>query len=370
MIRVLFVLPDLAGGGAERAVLNVTRHLDRHRFRSTVFIFHDVVDYAQETPDGVSVCSGGGPDSRLRSDGRRMLTRLFRCAANSDVVVGGYELDPTYFAYLAARLCRKPVIGWVHISMEMRLRRAASWHRRMVRFLYPRLDKIVAVSQGATDSLRSVVCLPQDRVKLIHPMLDPMVFSLNSRDGNPGLLPPYDGPTVVAVGRLERQKGFDVLIKAHSRLRIGGSRHRLVILGEGRLRAELQRLAEDLHVSDSVVMPGFVKDPFSVLRTADVFALSSRFEGFPIVLVEALALNLPTVAADCPSGPAEILDNGKYGLLVPPEDESGLAEALDRVLIDPDLRDRLRRGAPSRASAFAPEEIIPHWEALLHGVCA
>lgn len=364
------MFPDLAGGGAERAVLNVTRHLDWRQFQSTIFIFRNVVDYAQEIPDGVSVCSGGRADSRLRSDGHRMLARLLQCAVESDVVVGGYELEPTYFAYVAARLCRKPVIGWVHISMEMRLRRAASWHRRMVRFLYPRLDKIVAVSQGATDSLLSVVCLPQDRVKLIHPMLDPMVFSMNSSDGNPGLLPPYDGPTVVAVGRLEHQKGFDVLIKAHSRLRIGGSRHRLVILGEGPLRAELQRLAEDLHVSDSVVMPGFVKDPFSVLRRADVFALSSRFEGFPIVLVEALALNLPAVAMDCPSGPDEILDKGKYGLLVRPEDESGLAEAIGRVLSDKDLREKLRSDARSRALEFAPERIIPQWENLLDGVCA
>jgi glycosyltransferase involved in cell wall biosynthesis len=175
----------------------------------------------------------------------------------------------------------------------------------------------------------------------------------------------FSRPAVVAVGRLAFQKGFDVLLHAHARLRAAGVDHHVAILGEGERRDELTALVQALGVSDSVFMPGFVTNPYSLMRAARAFVLPSRFEGFGMVVAEALAVGVPVVATDCESGPAEILGEGRYGVVVPVDDVPALERAIGGLLGDhARSRDFAARG-PARAATYRTESVTPQWETLL-----
>jgi glycosyltransferase involved in cell wall biosynthesis len=166
----------------------------------------------------------------------------------------------------------------------------------------------------------------------------------------------HDKPLIVAAARLERHKGFSLLTRALARVRERVDA-RLVILGQGSLRDEIQRECEVLGVADHVDLLGFKHNPFPYMRRADTFVLASEFEGLPNVLVQAMAFGVPIVSTDCPSGPAEILCDGKYGELVPVGDVNALAAALARSLLKPrqlEAAEHARKtyGAPQAASEY------------------
>jgi glycosyltransferase involved in cell wall biosynthesis len=171
-----------------------------------------------------------------------------------------------------------------------------------------------------------------------------------------------DGPYVLGMGRLVRQKGFDLLVRAFALVARRHAEHRLVIAGDGD-RAPLERLAGELGVGARVHLPG-VLDPAVAMRDAEAFVLSSRYEGFPNVLLEAMALGRAVVATRCPSGPDEVITDGADGLLVAPEDPVALAGALDRVLTDAGLRARLGEAARARMASYGLDQIVERWDAV------
>lgn len=215
-----------------------------------------------------------------------------------------------------------------------------------MRLLYRDADAVLVPSRGAAEDLARHARLPPDRIRVVpSPILTP---SMPVRATEPLLHPWFDDgaePVILGVGELSARKDFATLIRAHARLRAEGHRCRLLILGEGRRRADLARLAAELGSADAVEMPGFVANPYPYMTRAAVFALSSRWEGMPVVLIEALALGTPVVACDCPSGPAELLDGGRLGALVPVGDDIAFAAALARTLLSPPSRSALREAA-------------------------
>jgi glycosyltransferase involved in cell wall biosynthesis len=168
---------------------------------------------------------------------------------------------------------------------------------------------------------------------------------------------------VVAAGRLVAQKGFDTLLRAFRRLR-DARPARLVVLGEGPLRGELSALRDRLGLGDDVDFPGFVTNPYAVFARSACFALSSRFEGFGNVLVEAMACGTPVVTTRCPSGPPEIVTDGVDGLLVPVDDDAALAAAVGRVLADPAVAGALSRAGRVRAADFAADRVAGAYRTL------
>jgi glycosyltransferase involved in cell wall biosynthesis len=173
---------------------------------------------------------------------------------------------------------------------------------------------------------------------------------------------------LVAVGRLVPQKGFDLLLRAFARL---SSRHpewNLVIWGEGPERANLERLREELCLTEASSLPGNHPRIYEALAESDLFVLSSRFEGFPNALCEAMAVGLPVVSFECPSGPAQIIRPGLDGVLVPPEDINGLEQALDRLMSDPALRVSMGTKARDVIERFSLEQILARWEVCIEEV--
>ena len=167
------------------------------------------------------------------------------------------------------------------------------------------------------------------------------------------------------MGRLAQQKGFDLLIEAFSRIANRHPQWSVKILGEGPARASLKRLIAEKGLSGRVVLAGWEPDPVSVLKQSDLFVLSSRFEGFPNALLEAMACGLPSISFDCPSGPAEIIRDTIDGLLVPAEDVEALASTMDRVLGDESLRQRLSAEAVHVVDRFSVEQYFANWDAVL-----
>jgi glycosyltransferase involved in cell wall biosynthesis len=175
-------------------------------------------------------------------------------------------------------------------------------------------------------------------------------------------------PIVLGVGRLSPQKGFGRLIRAFVPVAAAHPEWRLRICGDGPLRASLHRLVRDLGLTERVALPGAVRGIEHEMARASVFALSSRFEGFPMVLLEAMSMGLAIVSFDCPTGPRELLDDGRSGMLVPEGDVDALAAALERVVADAELRGRLGRGAEAAAAAYSVDRVGERWDELLAGV--
>lgn len=251
-------------------------------------------------------------------------------------------------AVLARRLARSRcrLVGRLGTNLSASLEHRGGVNRWLrcfpMRRLYPAVDHIVAVSQGVAADTARVTGLAPERISVVrNPVITPELFEL----GNAPVTHPWLGareyPVVLGAGRLTRQKDFATLIRAFSRVR-AARRCRLIILGDGALRASLTRLADELGVAADVDLPGFQANPYAFMTRADLFVLSSAWEGSPNVLTEALALGTPAVSTACPSGPDEILAGGRYGRLVPVGDSEALAAAMLATLDAPPPPDLLK----------------------------
>ena len=201
-------------------------------------------------------------------------------------------------------------------------------------WLYPKADQIVAVSNGAAESLSEFSKIPIHKIKAIYNgVIDVNKLKLSQEKVDHPWFGPQqvDEPVIVAVGRLQAQKDYPMMLKAFALVR-NKRKAKLLILGEGELRKELENLANTLGISTNVSFHGFESNPFKFLANADVFALSSQFEGLPTVLIEALACGCSVVSTNCPSGPEEILEKGKFGTLVNVGDENAFSDGLLAVL--------------------------------------
>ena len=208
------------------------------------------------------------------------------------------------------------------------------WYLPM-RLIYRNADAVVAVSQGVARDMARITGLPTSDIRIIrNPVITPRIFRMAS-EPVPLPWPTKDGePVIVGIGRLTRQKDFPTLIRAFAAVR-KKLPCRLIILGEGKDRDNLEHLTKQLSLSEKIDMPGFVENPYAYLKHAALFVLSSAWEGSPNALTEALALGVPVVATDCPSGPRETLKDGAIGRLVPVGDPDALAAAMLATLSAP-----------------------------------
>ncbi|MCP3144656.1 glycosyltransferase [Pyxidicoccus xibeiensis] len=366
--RVLFTLVFLGSGGIERSVCNVLAGLDTRRFATKMFFHHRPHPKSQQDriPRDTEVVWGTDAFVYNRKMLPRFLWRLIQEAREADVIVAGQEGRAALLACLAGRLLGKPVVGMIHFDWGAFRREQPRRQLWGLRFLYPSMRRIVACGHDSAKAFQELVRIKPDKLQVIPNFVDGDKVRAAGEQPLPDWAEPiYRKPVVIAVGRLEHQKAFDVLIRSHALMRAAGSDHHLLILGEGSLEGELKALVKSLGVEDSVFMPGFTPNPHALMQRAAVFAMSSRFEGLPMVLLEALALGCPVVSTDCPSGPGEVLEHGKHGVLVPMEDPQALAEALGRVVREEPWRRDLSTRARRRADELSADRALGAWESLL-----
>ena len=233
--------------------------------------------------------------------------------------------------------------------------------RRRIAAFYSHADAVVGISPQVTAHLARTTGMPAER---IHTIYNPIVSAELARDAvQPNNHPWLDGagcPVILAAGRLRKEKDFSTLLAGFATL-LKHRPARLIVLGKGPLLSTLQSQAKDLRIEEHVDFPGFVENPYSFMARTDLFVLSSRVEGLPTVIVEAMACGCPVVSTDCPFGPAEILEGGRLGELVSVGDSRALADAMDRTLNTPPDRSALR----GRAEFFGVDRAVDRYEALL-----
>ncbi|MGL1832737.1 glycosyltransferase [Rhodocyclaceae bacterium SMB388] len=240
--------------------------------------------------------------------------------------------------------CR--IVGRLGTNLSAALESRSGFARRMrilpIRLMYRWVDHLVCVSKGVREDTLHLARIPLERASVIrNPVVSRRIDELAKSPVDHPWAQDSSIPMIVAAGRLTVQKDFPTLIRAFAALRTRQAA-RLVILGEGRERARLLQLARDLDVAADVALPGFVSNPYAWMARARLFVLSSAWEGSPNVLTEALALGVPSVATDCPSGPRELLADGRWGPLVPVGDPSALADAMEHVMRSPPSPELLR----------------------------
>ncbi len=231
----------------------------------------------------------------------------------------------------------------------------------LMRIFYPLSDAIICASEGVAESILEVVKIP-DKVKVIYyPVAVDRIQNLSQEPVDHPWFLNSQIPIILAAGRLVTQKDYPTLLRAF-KLVIETKPAHLAILGEGKEREKLEKLIQELGISNSVAFLGFAPHPFKYMKRASVFVLSSSHEGFGSVLVEAMACGTPVIATDCKSGPGEIIEHGKNGILVPVGDYKSLSLAIIKVLTDSSLRQSFSAEGIKRAGYFSVEKNIRQYE--------
>jgi len=222
---------------------------------------------------------------------------------------------------------------------------------------YSQADLIIAVSRGVAKDVADLTGLPESKIQAIwNPIPIEDILTKAEENVNHPWFVVKELPIILGVGRLDYQKDFFTLINAFAIVR-QSLKSRLVILGEGKVRSELEQLVSKLGLEDEVSLPGYIKNPYPYMKNADVFVLSSYYEGLGYVLLEALAVGTPIVSTNCPSGPDEVLEHGKYGRLVGVQDANGLASAILATLSEPPDPQLLQK----RARDFHLDSIVEQY---------
>jgi len=337
---VAIILHDLRGGGAERAMLRLAIGMTQAGRRVALILIKAQGAYLNDVPDTLNLYDLNGA-SVLGSVGR--IVRWLREHKTKALLSALTHVNIAVI--LAARLARYK--GRIIVSERNQISEKASAAKTvrekltyaLTPMLYRNAHGVVAVSAGVAQDLTRFTRLPAAKVHYVHnPVYDQKILEMAERPSpHPWLIQRgSDVPIIIAVGRLDPQKDFATLIRAFCRLR-SERLSRLIIFGEGSEREALEAQIAATPYGGDIDLPGFCDSPFAAMARADLQVLSSRWEGFPNVLVEGMSCGLPVVATDCPSGTQEILAGGEYGRLVKVGDDSALALAMSSALDDPNI---------------------------------
>lgn len=339
--RIAFLIPSLRGGGVQRQFINLAGELIQRGYKVDTIILDSSEPAYSDLPDWNLVDLG----SRRALASLSVLTRFLR-RERPDFLISA-QTHVNTLAVLARRLAGAPprlvVTERNHLSASAQnaSRFADRLRPLLVRLFYPRADWIVAISSSMADDMAITARLPRQDIQVIHNSVAvDQVQRLAEEPPSHPWFAQAGPPVILAVGRLTAQKAYPDLLEAFSKLRTRLPA-RLLILGEGEQRAQLQEQVQRLGLTRDVDMPGFVANPFSYMKRASLFVLSSHWEGFVNVITEALACGLPVVSTDHPGGAAEVLANGKYGQLTPVGDVNALAAAMETALQSPPPRELL-----------------------------
>jgi len=356
--HIAIFLAALKGGGAERASLDLAKAFLGLKCEVDIVLCRREGEFISQVPDGIrQITLGISPLfkvvhslTRLPSETTRllfpMLLRRLRRKIRSLPKLARYLRSEKPGVLLASTPFPNLLALWARSITNVNTRAFVKqdssisaigrkdddpYRQRFPTFIkcwYPKADGIIAVSGGIAQELNDMVRIPKERIRVIYNPVDmERITALCEEAIDDPWFQPGEPPVILAVGRLIPQKDYPTLLKAFSLLRQRQSA-RLLIIGEGKERSRLESMVYDLGLTGSVRLPGFDPNPYAYMGRAGTFVLSSVSEGLATVLIEALACGTAIVSTDCPHGPAEILENGKYGKLVPPGNPDSLAQAL------------------------------------------
>jgi len=353
-IRLLVTTSDFVGRGAERELANLLQWLPRDRFDIALCLWRDVFDYPCPADIPVTIVGKSRPWHVVRVIHR---LRKFVQEWNPDLVFSQLNYVSTVTGSALKALGKRP--PWIarlagNPDVEIRFP-ILPWTRSS----FQRATYVAGCSEGASRSIASHLRVPSERIVTLPNVVDveSVQFSSGEVDKNRGS---NDRIVFVHAGRCVPQKHQAMLLDAFARAAIPDSELR--ILGVGPLRERLERQAKTLGIADRVKWMGFQPNPYAFFRQADCFVLSSRYEGLPNVVIEAMLCGLPVISTDCPYGPADLIDHQRTGLLTPLDDVTALSEAMRQMAADPSAARRMGDLAQVRMrERFAPEQVVDQY---------
>jgi glycosyltransferase involved in cell wall biosynthesis len=362
-MRLALVISNLSSGGAQRVLCIMANAWATQGWQITLLTlddgveppFYDLHPAVRYRPLGLSGTSSTPMQGIFNNLQRLWILRQAITQSTPHVVISFMD-KPNVLTILATLGLYLPVV--VSERIDPAYHPIGTVWDRLRSWVYPRCTRLVVQSPSALSYFSAKV---QRRARVIpNPVILP-----HGRERTPARACRAQAKTVIAMGRLREQKGFDLLLSAFAR--VAPKRHEwsLVIWGEGALRAHLERLRDEQGLQERVSFPGLTRQSFETMQQADLFVLSSRYEGFPNALCEAMACGLPVISFDCPSGPREIVTDGVNGVLVPPEDVDALAAAMERLMASEEERERLAAQARGVTERFALPRVMGMWEELV-----
>ncbi len=368
MKTILFIALSLEGGGAERVIQLLLEGLYRKKYKLKLIVFNDILEY--NIPNDVEmVCL----NKKSRYDFIKLIWKLARIYNRErPFIVLSFLTYANIISAIAKFFSRwkgKLVLTeHSNITMSLENSKAKTIKKWLIQSSYPQSDYVVCVSNGAKNDLSRTFSIPRMKLKTIYNAVD--VQSVGEMAEQ---VPPHpwfkdkEIPIIISAGRLVKLKAYPDLLRAFASVRKKTNCH-LVIMGQGEERGNLERLADDLGISKNVAMVGFQENPFSFISNSDVFVLSSRWEGFGNVIIEAMACGVPVISTDCPYGPNEIITDGVNGLLVPVGDVEAMADAIMTLLRNHELRARLADAGRKRAEYFSVDKMVAEYEKVFKEV--
>lgn len=349
MEKIALIINSLSSGGGERVVATLSQGFAKN-YDVTIIVFNsnDVdYDYGGKLIDIECIEKKGliGKSYNLLKRSYK-LKKLFN-REKFDHIFGFME-SANYPSILASR----ETIASLHIDFHF----LGPIDRTLISSFYPLAKSVAPVSDDIASSLRN-----QLKLNNVSRIYNPVPFEELERLSSV----PFEHPRkfIIAVGRLTYQKHFDLMIEAYSKSKTQQDCD-LIILGDGELREDLEAQVKALGMEDKIHLPGRLKNPFVYMKNAEFMALSSRAEGFPMVLIEALSLSCPVISADCPTGPREIVQNGVNGFLIEAGKQEILSDAMDKLFYDKALREKFSANARKSVEHLSVENICEEWVAL------
>lgn len=365
MQKVLFLIPSLTMGGAERVTSHLANHLANKGYQVAISTLTDTsADFYALDPRierfGLGVSKSSDNIGAAIVNNVNTIGAVRNCLREwqPHVAISMMSSANVYLAFAGRGLPIQKIGSERVHPPNLPLGRAWEFLRRV---MYGNLNGLVAQTEQSASWLKA-----NTRIKHVTVIGNPVVLPLPS-------VPPIEDPAallnsrrkyILAIGRLVDQKGFDLLIDAYARLALSSSRWDLVILGDGPMKPELEAKIHRYDLMDRVLLPGRVGNPGDWYQACDMYVMSSRFEGFPNTLAEAMSYSLPVVSFDCPTGPSDLISNGDNGLLIPNGDTEGLADAITRLTTDKSLRKKLGETAAKIRERLDIDHVSTMWEGL------
>lgn len=364
-MRITLIISSLKFGGAER-VMSVIANYWASSKKHVTLITLDSADRDFYSLDSrvkrvaLQLAARSDTFRQAFNNNRRRIKQLRReiIASRPDVVLS-FEDKTNILTLIAARPLKVPVL--ISERTDPRYHKIGRFWEACRVIVYPMASAVIVQSGSVRHWAENII--PKEFISVIP---NPVWLTPARCLDTDNLLPARQN--IVSMGRLEPEKGFDLMLTAFARCAAKYPDWAITILGEGTERSRLEKLANRLGIEDKTSFPGVIKDPTTILQSADLFVMSSHYEGFPNALLEAMTCGLPVISTDCPSGPREIIRNGENGILVPPENVDTLAAAMDKLMGNPEERRRLADGAVKVTESFGLNKVMEMWEDVIKAV--
>ncbi|WP_171908139.1 glycosyltransferase [Natrialba sp. SSL1] len=348
----------MSGGGAEKIILNIAKELSNRGHDVDLVLVNATGPYMQNIPDCINIIDFGC--SRTLYSLPKLVIYLRDESPDALLATLNHANLVAIWSKIISRTPSQLLIRQSDIPSKNTLdSKKEQVIHKLMRIFYPYSDEIIVMSNMGNEDLSSNYSINDDKISIIHNPVN-VKNILEMKEESAGV-PDFNSEFVISsAGRLAEEKDFSTLIESFYYLQQSLDVE-LVILGEGEKRDELEQLTNQLGIEEQVSFPGFVDNPYKYISRSDVFVLSSKWEGFGNVLVEALVCETAIVSTNCPGGPNEILQKGKYGKLVPVGDSEALAKAIQESLFSPIDKNHLQ----DRGMDFSIESKVDEYEQLL-----